>query len=229
MRHNRFAKLVTVVFVLTGASALFASKPVFWQTATITDFLRGDVSNLSVDNHGRLVLGPAAELFAETTAPFLWSMVASPDGSLYVGSGNDGRVLKIDASGKATTYFDAAELEIHALALAADGTLYAASSPEGRIYKIDKSGKAAPFFDPDDKYIWSLALDQSGNLYAGTGEKGLIYKITPDGKGAPFYNTKTTHVISLAFQPDGQLLAGTESPGRVFRIDRTGKAFLALD
>jgi hypothetical protein len=211
-----------------AAITLTASKPVFWQTATLNDFLRGEAENLSVDGHGRLVLGPVAELIADTNAPFLWAIAVAPDGVIYVGSGNEGKVLKIE-SGKTTAFFDTTELEVHALALAPDGTLYAATSPEGRIYKIDRAGKGVPFFDPDDKYIWSLALDQAGNLYAGTGEKGVVYKITPDGKGAPFYQTKATHAISLAFQKDGQLLAGTEGPGRLFRIDRTGKAFLLLD
>ncbi len=91
------------VFALVAAAvtSLSASKPVFWQTATLNDFLRGEVENLSVDGHGRLVLGPATELVAETTSPFLWAMAVAPDGSIYVGSGNEGKVFKIDAAGKA--------------------------------------------------------------------------------------------------------------------------------
>ena len=175
------------------------------------------------------MLGPATELVAETTSPFLWAMAVAPDGSIYVGSGNEGKVFKIDSAGKIATFFDTTELEVHALALAPDGSLYAATSPDGRIYKIDRSGKGGPFFDPEDKYIWSLALDGQGNVYAGTGEKGLIYKITQDGKGSPFYATKATHVIALTFERNGQLLAGTEGPGRLFRVDQSGKAFLLLD
>jgi hypothetical protein len=221
--------LLAAVAVCAAAATLLASKPVFWQTATVNGFLRGEVENLSIDGHGRLLLGPSAEQFAETTSPFVWTMAVAPDGSMFAGTGNEGKILKIDASGKASTFFDTTELEVHALALAPDGSLYAATSPDGRIYKIDRGGNGAVFFDPDDKYIWSLALDAAGNLYAGSGEKGVIYKIAPDGKGAPFYQTKATHVVALSFQPDGQLLAGTESPGRLFRIDRTGKAFLLLD
>ncbi|HKY20916.1 MAG TPA: SMP-30/gluconolactonase/LRE family protein [Vicinamibacterales bacterium] len=221
--------LFVAALVAAAGATLAASKPIFWQTATLNDFLRGEVENLSIDGHGRLVLGPATELVAETTSPFLWAMAVAPDGSLYVGSGNEGKVFKVEPEGKTTTFFDATELEVHALALANDGTLYAATSPDGRIYKIDRSGKSTTFFDPGDKYIWSLALDKSGNLYAGTGEKGLIYKITQDGKGTTFYQTKATHVITLTFEPGGQLLAGTEGPGRLFRVDTTGKAFLLLD
>ena len=214
--------------VAASAAALSASKPVFWQTATLNDFLRGEVESLSVDGHGRLTLGPATETVAETTAPFLWTMVVAPDGAMYLGSGTEGKVLKV-VGGKVSTFFDTTELEVHALALATDGSLYAATSPDGRIYKIDRNGKGEPFFDPEDKYIWSLALDAQGNLFAGTGEKGLVYRITPDGKGAVFYSTKATHAISLAFERNGQLLAGTESPGRLFRVDGAGKGFLLLD
>ncbi len=221
--------LFVLGLVAVSAATVVASKPVFWQTATLNDFLRGEVENLSVDGHGRLVLGPATELVAETTSPFLWAMVVDQDGSIYVGSGNEGKVFKIDAGGKVATFFDTTELEVHALALARDGSLFAATSPDGRIYKIDRAGKGVPFFDPEDKYIWSLALDGQGNLYAGTGEKGLVYKITPDGKGTTFYSTKATHVIALAFERNGQLLAGTEGPGRLFRVDSSGKAFLLLD
>ena len=85
-----------LALVAAGVTTLTASKPVFWQTATLNDFLRGEVENLSIDGHGRLLLGPATELVAETTSPFLWAMVVAPDGSIYVGSGNEGKVFKID-------------------------------------------------------------------------------------------------------------------------------------
>jgi sugar lactone lactonase YvrE len=227
--RSTLRSLFAITLVAAAAATLSASKPVFWQTATLNDFLRGEVENLSVDSHGRLVLGPATEMVAETTSPFLWAMAVAPDGSLYVGSGNEGKVFKIDAAGKTVSFFDSTELEVHALALAPDGSLFAATSPDGRIYKIDRTGRGTPFFDPEDKYIWSLALDPQGNLYAGTGEKGLIYKIAPDGKGSVFYATRAMHVITLAFERTGQLLAGTEGPGRLFRVDAAGKAFLLLD
>ena len=105
----------SLVFALVAAAVttVSASKPVFWQTATLNDFLRGEVENLSIDGHGRLVLGPATEVVAETTSPFLWALAVAPDGSIYVGSGNEGKVFKID-SGKTTTFFDTTELEVHA-------------------------------------------------------------------------------------------------------------------
>ena len=213
---------------LTGA-ILVAATPTFWTISTQSDFLKGDVTDLSIDSDGRVFLGPSATVLAETSAPFLWSIVAGPDGILWAGSGNEGKVLQIDKDGKMSTFFDAAELEVHAVVPAPGGGVYAATSPDGKIYAIAADGTSRTLFDPEDKYIWALAVDKAGNVFAATGDKGAVYKITPDGKGARFYKTNATNVVSLAVAPDGSLVAGTESPGRVFRIDAAGKAFVLLD
>jgi WD40 repeat protein len=206
-----------------------AATPTFWTVGTQADFLKGDVENLSIDSDGRVLLGPSASMLAETAAPFLWTLHAGSDGTLWAGSGNEGKLLRIGKDGKATTFFDAGELEVHAVAMAPGGGLYVGTSPDGRIYHVAADGTSRTLFDPDDKYIWSLAVDRAGNLFAATGDKGVIYKVTSDGKGTPFYRTNTTNVVSLSFDKDGDLLAGTESPGRVFRIDSSGKAFVLLD
>jgi hypothetical protein len=211
------------------AFPLHASSPKFFQAATQNEFLKGDVDNLSIDAHGQLTLGPVTELVYETSAPFLWSMIAAPDGSLLVGTGNEGKVFRIDAQGKGALFFDSTELEAHALALAPNGGVYVGTSPDGRIYKVDRGGGSTPFYSGDDKYIWTLAADAKGNVFAGTGDKGIIQKITPDGKASVFYKTNATHVTSLAFDKSGNLLVGTGSPGKVLRIDPDGKAFVLLD
>jgi outer membrane protein assembly factor BamB len=219
------AALLACAAVLAAQAAL----PTFWQVSTEAEFLQGDVENLSIDPFGRLTLGPATSPVYESSAPFLWTVVVAPDDSAFVGSGNEGQVFKIDPAGKTTMFFDAEELEVHAIALAPGGGIYAASSPDGKIYKVDPAGRSSVFFDPPDKYIWSLLLDRAGNVFAGTGDKGVIYKIGPDGRGAPFYQTKAIHAMSLAFDREGRLVAGTESPGRVFQIDAAGKPFVLLD
>lgn len=215
--------------VLSAAAAVHAALPTFWQVSTEADFLRGEFENLAIDAYGRLTLGPTTTTLYEANAPFLWTAVAAPDGTVYVGSGNDGEIFRVDASGASSVFFDAEELEVHAIALAPDGGVYAGTSPDGRIYRIDGAGKASVFFDPADRYIWSLAVDRAGVVYAATGDKGVIYRIAPDGTGAPFYETKATHAMSLALDAEGRLLAGTDSPGRVFRIDASGRPFVLLD
>lgn len=228
VRAARAATLLLAFASISGV-VLLASTPTFWTVSTQADFLKGDVDNLSIDSDGRVFPGPSASVLAETSAPFLWTVLAGPDGTLWTGTGNEGQVLKLGKDGKLTTFFDASELEVHALAPAPNGGLFVGTSPDGCIYEVSADGKSKTFFDPDDKYIWALAVDKSGNLFAATGDKGMIYKITPDGKGSRFYKTNTGNVVSLAFAKNGDLIAGTESPGRVFRIDSAGKAFVLLD
>jgi hypothetical protein len=229
MKTRLLALFTSVLATAVLATALHAAAPTFWQVSTQADLLRGEVTNLSIDQHGRLVLGPATILHHESTAPFLWALVPAPDGSFFAGSGNEGKVFKIDESGKATVFFDATELEVHALAAAPGGGVYVGTSPDGKIYKVAPDGSSSVLFDPEDKYIWALAVDPAGTIYAAAGEKGVVYRITPDGKGTPLYRTNTTHVVSLAFDKAGNLLAGTESPGKLFRFDKDGKPFVLLD
>src|SRR5437773_6548798 len=165
---------IAAAIIALSAPVIDASSPKFFQASTQADFLKGDVENLSIDSHGRLVLGPATELIYETSAPFVWSMIGGSDGSLFIGTGNEGKVFRIDAQGKGSVFFDAAELEAHALAPAPNGGLYVATSPDGKIYKVDRNGDAAEFFDPADKYIWALAVDAKGNLSARRGSNLVI-------------------------------------------------------
>jgi sugar lactone lactonase YvrE len=228
LNRIRAAALAAGVCLATTA-ALLAATPTFWTVSTQADFLKGDVEDLSIDSDGRVFLGPAAARLADTAAPFLWTLMAGPDGSFFAGTGNEGQVLRIARDGKVSTFFDAVELEVHALAPAPNAGLYVATSPDGKIYQVAADGTAKTFFDPEDKYIWALASGRDGAVYAATGEKGTIYRITPDGKGSVFYKTNTTNVVSLAIDRDGNVIAGTESPGRIFRIDPQGKAFVLID
>ena len=209
--------------------ALHASTPKFFQASTQAEFLKGDLNGLAIDSRGQLTIGAASELVYETAAPFLWAMLPGPDGSLFLGTGNEGKVFRVDGDGKGSVFFDAAELEAHALAPAPDGGLYVGTSPDGKVYKVDRRGGSTTFFDPGEKYIWALTADARGQVYVATGTRGNVYRISPDGKGTKFYTAQATNVTALAVDPNGQLLVGTDSPGRVLRVDSQGKAFLLLD
>jgi len=214
---------------LLASSPLLASSTTFWLVSTQTDFLKGEVDQLSIDSDGRVTLGPAVDLLHEADTPAIWRLLVDNAGEVWAGTGNTGRVLRIDRAGKATTALDATELDVHALAFAPDGAVYAGSSPDGKVYRIPKTGAAAPFFDPEDKYIWAVTVGRDGQVYAATGEKGKIYKIGPDGKGTLFYDAGATHVMTLAWDKSGALLAGTSSPARVVRLDEKGKPFVLLE
>ena len=57
-------------------------------------------------------------------------------------------MFRVDPQGKGSLFFDAPELEVHALAPAPNGGLYVATSPDGRIYKVDRDGKDTRLLRP---------------------------------------------------------------------------------
>jgi outer membrane protein assembly factor BamB len=149
-------------------------------------------------------------------------------GVLYVGTGNDGRVLRVEGT-KGTVLFDAEELEVHAVAVGPDGRVYAATSPDGAVYAIDAAGKATRFFDPAETYIWALAFDPAGALYVATGGEGRVHRVSPDGKSEAVLTSTETHILSLATDAGGHVYAGSAPEGLVYRIDASGKVFVLLD
>ena len=217
------------IALVAAAATLTGSSPVFWQVSTQAELLRGEVDALSVDDEGRLRLGPATDAVLETPEPALWSLARATDGALWMGSGTDGRLYRLGADGTGTVVLDADELDVHALAADREGGVYAGTSPGGRVYRVTAAGEATVVFDPEETYVWALALDGDGALYVATGNPARVYRLPAGGDPALLYASDAAHVLSLAVAGDGTLLAGTESPGQVLRIDPAGRAFVLLD
>src|SRR5579864_6826243 len=210
------------------ASLAFGATTTTWEMTGYQDFLHGRLGGLSLTADGALVLGPKLDTIFTSDQPEIWSVAKAPDGSLYLGTGNGGRLYKIDAAGKSSAVWTADQPEIFAVAIDSKGAVYAGTSPDGKIYRIE-NGKASEYFDPHARYIWALKAAPDGTLYAGTGGQGKIYRITSAGKGELYYDTQQSHVTALAIDGQGRLLAGTEPNGILYRISGKDKAFVLYD
>lgn len=220
----------TLGFFVAVAAVSLTAGPKSWRAATQPEFLKGDLEQVSVDEHGRLTLGPAITRVFDAGVPFVWTAVSGPNGATFLGTGNDGKVFRVDAEGHGSVFYDAPELEVHALAPAPDGGLFVGTSPDGRVYKVDAQGVAQSFFDPAEKYIWAMATDSAGRLIVATGDpKGHVYRVSPTGTAEPLYTSSAAHVVSMTFDAERRLVVGTESPGRVFRLGADHRPFLLLD
>ena len=231
-----YVLFLAAVFLLV-AGVVAASTPVIWKQAGHGDFLMGETSGVSITAKGRLTLSPVLDPLFESDEPLIWCLASDSRDNLYAGTGNDGRLYRIDSSGASEVVFDADELEIRSVAVDRNDRLYAATFPDGRIYRIDPDGSHSVFFDPAGdgavsdvpRYIWSLALDAEGNLYAGTGEQGRIYRIDENGEGQVLAELEEAHVMALAVDGTGRLVAGTEPGGRIYRITSSGSLSVLYD
>ena len=211
------------------ATWVMAGLPTFWTLEDQPEFLTGEIDGLSIASDGVISLAPATQNLYESTDPFFWSLVADRDGNLYAGSGNSGKVYKVDREGTASVLADTNELEVHGLALDRQGQVYVATSPRGRVYKVSPSGEQNVFFDPDDRYIWALAFDSVGNLLVATGDKGNLYRVNPAGEGEVLFASRETHLMCLATDADGNIYAGSDSSGLVFKVDSSDRVSVLFD
>jgi hypothetical protein len=209
-----------------------AGQPVIWEINGRTELLKGDARGISISDTGVLMLAPSLTEVFNTEQAYIWSSAIDNQGNVYLGTGHDGRIFRVSADGRGSLLYDAAELDVSALAVARDGSLYAGTSPEGKVYRVSADGRAEVYFDPPDKYIWSLAILNDGALAVGTGDNGKLYRVS--GANAKpetslLVSTNQTHVMSLAVTPQGDLIAGTDPGGLVLRISSEGKAFALFD
>lgn len=224
LRRGASAAALALLPALLAAPA----QPQFWKLEGARDFLEGELEGLSVDSEGRVRLSPLVRQLHDTEAPTIWCLAEDAKGAIYAGTGNDGKIFRIDA-GKGTLFYDASELEIHALAVGPDGRIYAGSSPDGKVYAIDAAGKAEVFYDPSDKYIWALAFDVQGNLLVATGAEAKLHRVDKQGKAQVILTSPETHITALIVSEKGDVIAGSAPGGVVYRIDSALKISVLHD
>jgi hypothetical protein len=220
--------LLLLLLVITAR----AGQPTVWETSGRSELLRGDARGVSISDTGVVMLAPKVSEVFNTQQTYVWSSAIDGQGNVYLGTGHDGKLFKVSASGAGSLFYDATELDVTALAVGRDGSVFAGTSPDGKVYRITADGKADVYFDPGDKYIWSLAVMQDGSLAVGTGDSGKLYRVRSAGakpESSLLVSTNQTHVISLAVTAQGDLIAGTDSGGLVLRISPEGKMFALFD
>jgi hypothetical protein len=223
---KNWKRILALWLGLIVAVPLGATETDFWQVGTFDELLKGTLEGVSLTKEGQLRIAPDSRTLFSPDETMALSITADKHNNLYLGTGQQGKVFKVDANRKGSLFFTAQEPQIFALTVGPDGALYVGSSPEGKIYRVTPDGQSKVFYDPKAKYIWALTFDAQGRLYAGTGDRGLIYVINSSGKGEVFFDSKQTHVMCLIHDAAGDLIAGSVPNGLIYRITPKGKAFV---
>lgn len=208
-----------MVLLLLALPAL-AVQPVSWQQRTFEEFAQGKGAGVELRAEGAVQLAPALDTLPKLEAERIWSLAAGPEGTLYAGTGDLGRIYALPPKGEPVLLFDSPELAIHALAVGPDGALYAGTAPDGLIYRIDSKGQVSTLAQTGSTYVWDLKFDTRGRLHAATGQPARVLAVSAAGKVDTLGALADQHAMTLLFSGD-RLFAGTARPGRVYEIADT--------
>ena len=192
---------------------------------SFSDFIKGELNGISLHSDGYLLAAPKLTPFAEIDAPILWAAELDSEGNLYVGTGNEGTIFKVDVEGTVTEVFKPNRLMSRAMAIDSRDQLYVAVSPEGGLYRISGNGTVEVYLSIPDAYVWDILIDEEDVLYLASGPHGVVYKVDTRGnepEAKVFFDSEETHITAMDIDNEGNLLAGSATHGLLYRIDKEG-------
>ena len=229
MRNRRTG--ILIIALLGAVTAAYASSARVWVVQGGEQFMRGTLDGVSVRADGELELAPRVDVRFQGGNPRIWAAAAGPGEVVYLATGEEGAVLRLDASDTVSEYFEVDSGVVQALAVGPGDTLYVGVSQPARIYQITPgaSSPGEPWAELDASYVWDMKVDRDGLLWVGTGEPGALWRINPAGQSESVYSGADAHVRTVTLAPGGGVFVGTSGQGLVLHVDAAGSAFVLLD
>lgn len=234
-----------------GAGKSVARPALSWVQTGVAEFLKGKFDGAFVTSNGEIRVAPAIKTITQTNEPFVWSITGDRQGNTYLGTGlyssNKARILKVDAKGQQTVYWEGDGVAVTALTLS-DDRLYAAVAPGGQVLRFDSTSKEPQFLETGQNFVWSIQPAQDGELLIATGgtHGSLLSVSTHDAdlwKNQPLHRFGTTpvadspaaelisvpqkHIRAVSVR-DNEIFLGTGSDGVLYRYNRTTRQLDAL-
>ncbi len=193
------------------------------------DFKGGDLKGVAVDSSGRVRAGLNLGSTPVSEGSAIWSVLPQADGSWLLGTGNDGKLLKVDGA-KVSVVADTKQLVVTSLTEAWGGAVVLGTLPEGKVMKFER-GKLTDLAKlPDSEHVWQVAFDRKNNsVLAATGPQGKLYRISPTGQAQVVFDAPEQHLMSVAVAPDGTIYAGSSDKAKLYKITGPGRATVLHD
>jgi hypothetical protein len=131
----------------------------------------------------RIENGKAIEYFSPG-ARYIWALKAAADGSLFVGTGDQGRIFRVTAAGVGAIYYETGQSHVTCLELDSKGALLAGSEPNGILYRITAANKAFVLYAANLPEIRAIVPMPEGNLYVAALGGSVARRIGSANSGA---------------------------------------------
>jgi hypothetical protein len=219
--NNHLLPMLFGAFISIVAFSAFGVETKVFRDDTFTDFYRGETTGTEILAEGKITIGPLPKRLARTDDAIAWKVALDRyDDNLFVATGHEGKVWRVQPDGKTELWADLPEVEATAIVVDFTGGVLVGASPSGKIYRVVQAGKPELYFDTKEQQIWDLIFDRDGVLYAATGPHGKIFRIRGPNNGEVYCDTPATNVMALGFMSTGSLLAATQGKAYVLEIPK---------
>jgi hypothetical protein len=194
-----------------------------------SEFKGGDLKGVALDSAGHVRAGLSLASLPATPATTVWAALALPDGSLLLGTGNEGKLLKV-AGGAVSVLAETKALVITSLTQAFGGAVVAGTLPDGKLMKWEKGKLTELASLKGAEHVWSVAYDAKAKaLYAATGPEGKLFRVTQTGDAQVYFDAPEQHLMSVAVGPDGSVYAGASDKAKLYKVTAPGRANVLYD
>ena len=127
------------------------------------------------DKAGVYVIDPqgrVASVWSDASVKYIWAIVPAADGTLYLATGPQGKILAVTPDGKGDVLYSAGKLAKNILCLAmANNRLYAGTDENGLVIEIDLAAKTSRvLLDCAEKEVSAVIPDASGGVFVATAD-----------------------------------------------------------
>jgi hypothetical protein len=193
------------------------------------DFKGGDLKGVAIDNSGKVHAGLNLGSLPLSDAQAVWSALPRSDGSLLLGTGNEGKLLEV-RGGTVRVLAETKALVVTSLVAGWNGDVLLGTLPRGEIMRW-AGGKLTTLVKLEGvEHVWALAYDEAARvLYAATGPEGKLFRIDQAGKAQVYFDAEEQHLLSLALGSGNLVYAGASDKAKLYEIQAPGRAGVLYD
>lgn len=219
---------LTSLLLLSAAHALAVGTRRF-VLDDASDFKGSDLKGVALDSEGHVRVGLTLGAVPAAPATAVWSALPMRDGSLLLGTGNEGKLLRL-AGGAVSVLAESGSLVITSLAEAFGGAVVAGTLPDGKLMKWEKNKLSELATLPGAEHVWGVAYDAKAKVvYAATGPEGKLFRVSPTGEAQVYFDAPEQHLMSVAVGPDGTVYAGASDKAKLYKLTAAGRASVLYD
>src|SRR5438132_1322736 len=132
----QYRLLLAALGAVLAAPACQAAKVKVWDQHAPAGFDKAQFQQAVVSSEGVIRLGRRLRPFADLDVSHVWDIVEVKDGVLFAAAGDEGKVYKIAADGKASVVYADEASRPFCLAPAGDDAVFVGAGPNGQILRV---------------------------------------------------------------------------------------------